>query len=91
MAKENYNTWSVQQDTRMWPSPPSLERLSEIKIPTLIIVGDHDVSDIFGVADALEAEISEAKKVIIEGAGHHVNMEKPDEFNKTVLDFLFSP
>ena len=88
MAQENYNTWSAPQDIQIWPSPPSLERLLEIKIPMLIIIGDHDVSDIFGVADTLEAEITGAKKVIIEGAGHHVNMERPDEFHKVVLDFL---
>jgi pimeloyl-ACP methyl ester carboxylesterase len=88
MAKENYGTWSAPQNLQIWPSPTSLERLSEIKIPTLIIIGDHDVSDIFGVADTLESKIHGAKKEIIEGAGHHVNMEKPDEFHRVILEFL---
>ena len=88
MAKENYTTWSAPQDMQIWPSPPSLERLSKMKAPTLVIVGDHDVSDIFGVADALESKIPGAEKVIIQDAGHHVNMEKPEEFNRVVLDFL---
>ena len=90
MAKENYKTWSAPQDIQIWPSPPAIERLSEMKVPTLIIVGDHDVSDIFGVADTLESKIPGAKKVIIQGAGHHVNMEKPEAFNRIVLDFLAS-
>ncbi|KPJ48380.1 hypothetical protein AMJ40_07590 [candidate division TA06 bacterium DG_26] len=90
MAKENYNAWSAPQDIQAWPSPPSAERLSEIDAPTLIVVGDHDVSDIFGVADTLEAGISKATKIVIQDAGHHVNMEKPEEVNHLVLDFLSS-
>ena len=88
MAKENYNTWSVPQDIHIWSLPPSIERLSEVKVPTLIIVGDHEVADILGVADTLASKIAGAEKVIIKGAGHHVNMEKPEEFNRAVLHFL---
>jgi pimeloyl-ACP methyl ester carboxylesterase len=29
-----------------------------------------------------------AKKVVIPGTAHHLNMEKPEEFNRAVLDFL---
>ena len=90
MARENYNTWSAPQNIQIWPLPPSSERLSEIEVPTLIVVGDHDVSDIFGVAATLEAKILGAEKVVIEGAGHHVNMERPEEFNTVVLEFLSS-
>jgi pimeloyl-ACP methyl ester carboxylesterase/threonine/homoserine/homoserine lactone efflux protein len=90
MAKENYVTWSGPQDIQVWPQPPSIERLSDIEVPTLVIVGDHDVTDIFGVADSLEEKIPGAKKIIIQGAGHHVNMEKPETFNQVMLDFLRS-
>lgn len=90
MARENYKTWSGPQDIQVWPKPPSIERLSEIDVPTLIIIGDHDVTDIIGVADTLEARIPRAKKVVIQGAGHHVNMERPEDFNRVVLEFLHS-
>ncbi len=68
--------------------PPAISRLSEIHVPTLIIVGDQDVRDILKIADILEKEIPGAKKVVIPGTAHHLNMEKPDEFNRIVLDFL---
>jgi len=68
--------------------PPAIKRLSEIRVPTLIIAGDRDVSDIIAIADVLEANINGAKKVVIPGSGHIVNMEKPEEFNRIVLDFL---
>ena len=68
--------------------PPAISRLSEIHVPTLIIFGDQDVRDILKIADILEKDIPGAKKVVIPGTAHHLNMEKPEEFNRVVLDFL---
>lgn len=68
--------------------PPAISRLSEIHVPTLIIFGDQDVRDILKIADILEKEIPGAKKVVIPGTAHHLNLEKPEEFNRIVLDFL---
>jgi pimeloyl-ACP methyl ester carboxylesterase len=90
LIKDNFETWSKHQEFYVWPSPPAIGRLSEIQVPTLVVVGDHDVTDILGVADVLASEITGAKKVVIHGAGHHVNMEKPKEFDRAVTDFLDS-
>jgi 3-oxoadipate enol-lactonase len=68
--------------------PPAISRLSEIHVPTLIVVGDQDVHDILSIADILEKGIAGAKKVVIPGTAHHLNMEKPEEFNRVVIDFL---
>ena len=68
--------------------PPAISRLAEIHVPTLIIFGDQDVRDILKIADILEKDIPGAKKVVIPGTAHHLNMEKPEEFNRVVLDFL---
>ncbi len=68
--------------------PPAISRLSEIHVPTLIIFGDQDVRDILKIADILENGIPGAKKVVVPGTAHHLNMEKPGEFNRIVLDFL---
>lgn len=87
MIKDNFKNLSLGT-LYVWPSPPAVQRLSEIKVPVLVIAGDHDVTDILGVADTLVTKIKGAKKEIIKGAAHHVNMEKPDEFNRVVLEFL---
>lgn len=68
--------------------PPAISRLSEIHVPTLIIIGDQDVDHILKIADILEKGIPGARKVVIPGTAHHLNMEKPQEFNRIVLDFL---
>jgi len=70
------------------PEKPAFTHLSEIHIPTLIIVGDADVVAILVQAQILESSISGAKKVVIPNTAHHLNMEEPEMFNNIVLDFL---
>jgi 3-oxoadipate enol-lactonase len=78
----------VQAETPPIPlEPPAIGRLSEIAVPTLVILGELDVPN---PLDQLVAEIPGAKKVIMAGTAHHPFMEKPAEFNQIVLDFLGS-
>jgi 3-oxoadipate enol-lactonase len=72
------------------PNPPAIERLPNIKTPTLIVVGNRDVSDIHEICGLLYARIPGAKEIVIQGSGHIVNMEQPEEFNRIVLNFLAS-
>lgn len=69
-------------------NPPAMGRLGEIKAPTLVVVGEGDVPDILRIAEILENGIPGATRVIIPGTGHMLNMQKPPEFNRIVLDFL---
>ena len=68
--------------------PPAAGRLGEIKVPTLVIVGDLDTSGVEEACKILARDIKGAEKVVIPGTAHMVPMEKPAEFNKAVLDFL---
>jgi pimeloyl-ACP methyl ester carboxylesterase len=68
--------------------PPAIERLGEVACPTLVIVGSEDVPDMHGIADLLAREIPEARKVVVEGAAHLPGLERPDEVNRLLLDFL---
>ena len=47
--------------------PPAAGRLSEVKAPTLLIIGEYDVRAMFAVADALESGIPNIKRVQIAG------------------------
>jgi 3-oxoadipate enol-lactonase len=64
------------------------DRLGEISVPTLVLVGELDVPDIHRVADRLEREIPGARRATIEGTAHVPSMERPDEFDRLVLGFL---
>ncbi len=68
--------------------PPAVNRLAEVNVPTLIVVGDQDAPEVLEVASTLEQSIAGSKKLVIPGTAHHPNMEKPEEFNRVVADFL---
>ncbi len=70
--------------------PPAIDRLGEIRAPTLVIVGDLDNPPVVAGADLLASGIAGARKVVIGGTAHFPNMERPEEFNRLVLDFLAS-
>ncbi len=68
--------------------PPAMERLEQITVATLVIVGDIDDDSEMQIADTLITRIRGARKAIIHDAAHLPNMEKPEEFNQLVLKFL---
>jgi pimeloyl-ACP methyl ester carboxylesterase len=85
----NYNGfhWLYPDPHRVF-YPPAIERLAEITVPTQVIVGQHDLADLHGVAERLATGIAHAETVVMPGAGHMVNVEDPERFNRTVLDFV---
>jgi 3-oxoadipate enol-lactonase len=68
--------------------PPARERLGDIAIPTLVVVGDEDVEDIKQIADVLAERIPGARKVTLPDTAHMIPLERPQEFNRVLLDFL---
>jgi pimeloyl-ACP methyl ester carboxylesterase len=88
LAIENGHVWLENPIFEREMKPPAIERLSQIRVPTLIVVGDRDVEDIQKIVDTLKGGISGSEKLVIRGAGHIVNMEKPEQFNQVVLEFL---
>jgi len=65
-----------------------LENLKNIKSKTLIIWGDQDKSYNFDQVDALNKNIQNSKLKIFKGCSHNTHLEKPDEFNDCVQNFL---
>jgi pimeloyl-ACP methyl ester carboxylesterase len=70
--------------------PPAIGRLAEVQVPTLVIVGELDVDDVRQAAEELGRGIRGARLVVMPGVAHVPNMERADEFNRLVLDFLNS-
>jgi pimeloyl-ACP methyl ester carboxylesterase len=88
LTLENAHCWLTNPFLQRSPRPPAGKRLDQIKVPTLLILGDRDVPQAKATVETLEKGISGSKKVVIKGAGHIVNMEKPQEFNEALLAFL---
>ena len=74
-----------------WLDPPASERLRELRIPTLLVVGDADASDMLALAERFEREIAGARTAVVPGAAHGLPLERPDELNRILLDFLAAP
>jgi pimeloyl-ACP methyl ester carboxylesterase len=68
--------------------PPALNRLQEIDVPTLVIVGDEDVPEFQVISDLATAGIKNARIVVMPGVAHLPSLEEPNEFNRLVLEFL---
>ncbi|MHA7131222.1 alpha/beta fold hydrolase [Algoriphagus namhaensis] len=66
------------------------DELAKIKAPTLILVGDEDVATKPEKAKFIQMGIKNATLHLIPGAGHSSCIEKPDEVNRLLHDWLQS-
>ncbi len=83
-----HGTFSLNMQPADSLDPPAVTRLNQVRVPTLIVAGALDHPELLRAADMMEKGIPGTKKVIIAGAAHVPNMEKPAEFNREVLSFL---
>jgi 3-oxoadipate enol-lactonase len=69
-------------------SPDYRTMLHTIIHPTLVVSGSLDNITPKVLSEELAVNIPNARHVDIEGAGHISNLDKPDEFNNLLLEFL---
>ena len=85
----DYSGWHFVNKDPEWPAdPPSIDKLNTISAPTLVIIGEFDIPDFHAIAEILQNQIPNARKVVLPGVGHMSNMEDSDRFNEIVLGFL---
>ena len=65
-----------------------LDRLSEIQLPTLIIVGEDDPATPVEASQAIQERIPHSTLVILPSAAHLSNIEQAEAFNTTLMEFL---
>ena len=89
--------FDVQLEAERWETPPGPERkldppssarLAHVSAATLVIVGSEDFGDFHALAERFAREIPDARLEIVEGAGHLPSLERPDEFDRLLLEFL---
>jgi pimeloyl-ACP methyl ester carboxylesterase len=68
--------------------PPAIERLDDLELPMLMVVGELDMPGILEIADMVVAANPNAELVVVPDVAHMVNMEKPDEFNELLIGYL---
>jgi pimeloyl-ACP methyl ester carboxylesterase len=66
----------------------AVERITGMRVPALIVTAEHDIPACVEIAELMEHRISGSRKVVMPDTGHIINMERPQEFNPIVLNFL---
>src|SRR5918994_7178296 len=88
IARENLPRLLSTPGFREEQDPPTVESLSRIVVPTLILVGERDDRDNREIASILARWLPGSDKNDFSGCGHLVNLERPGEFYAVVADFL---
>ena len=63
------------------------DKLRRLRVPTLVLIGDEDEPCV-EAAIFMKRKIPRAGLAVFPQSGHAINLEEPDLFNRTVLDFL---
>lgn len=66
----------------------TLDKTEKIDVPSLIICGKQDKLTPMKYSTYFKEKIKTSELVIIDGAGHHVMLEKPVEFNNAIEKFI---
>ena len=68
--------------------PDSFGDLGAVAVPTLVISGAEDMVTGPDQGRAVASAIRDARFVLVEGAGHLVNLEQPEQVNEALLNFI---
>ncbi len=85
---QNPQNLKVAGEMEIRPSPPTVLRLSQIRVPALILVGEADIGDVFAYSGAIEAAVPLASFEIWKDTGHLIQIQRPAQlvlrFNRFV-------
>jgi 3-oxoadipate enol-lactonase len=88
LAKTAQPAYALARQTEAVINHDTLNRLHRIQAPTLIVVGDEDISTPVRFSRTLQDRIKGAKLTIMKGVAHSLTTEKPGLFVETALRFL---
>ncbi len=84
-----YQTF-LAEINKMWDTQPNWtkEQLSKIRVPTAIVLGDHDEAIKRDHTDYMASVIPGAKLIILKDVSHFAMLQDPEGYTKAVLDFV---
>lgn len=90
MIEWNLENYRAEQPANqaVQPDVPAIQLLDKLTMPTLFIWGTLDEQPVGAAGQKLAAEVSGARRHVFEGVAHMVNLERPEEFNRLVGEFL---
>jgi 3-oxoadipate enol-lactonase len=88
IAFDNLHEITMDESGARGIEPRAIERLEDVAAPTLVLPADHDPPWEPRMAEVLAERIPNARLERIPDVDHVVNVRKPAEFNRVVLEFL---
>jgi pimeloyl-ACP methyl ester carboxylesterase len=86
---EDYSGWHWQHADPDEPlRPPAAERLGDVTLPALVLVGERDVPDFRAISSELAERIPDAELLVLPGAGHLAPLDAPAALVAAVLPFV---
>jgi 3-oxoadipate enol-lactonase len=68
--------------------PPAAERLGEVRVPTLVLIGTVDEPGGVAAERHLADSVAGARVIEFQNVAHMIQLEQPERFNRVVLEFL---
>jgi pimeloyl-ACP methyl ester carboxylesterase len=87
MVMDNDRLWSIPREMLLQVERPAINRLTELTLPTLIMLGEQDLFQ-REEAELLARRVAGARLVVIPGGGHLLNLTSPEEFQAAVSQFV---
>lgn len=88
---DDYSGWHfINPNPEQGIEPPAAERLSELTMPVLALVGEFDLPDFLQITEMIGQQIPHTHTCILAGVGHMANMEAPVAVTQALIDFLKS-
>ena len=78
----------IGEHKRKTAEVPPAQRLTELEMPALVIIGENDLPYLHQAADYMAEQLPRARKIILPNAAHLPNMEHPPLFEASVREFL---
>ena len=76
--------------TSKWHETDPISRLKSLEIPAVVVSGEGDIPSFMLMAEAYAKALPKVRREIIQGAGHLLMVERPEELNAILRDFLKS-
>lgn len=85
-TKKNFYSWDFKLALPL--KPLATKRLSEIHVPTFIVLSDKDITFNIRAGEYVHKNIENSKREVLTNCGHLPFVEKPAEFNQKVIQFV---
>ncbi len=87
LVRDNFAGMTAQMAVR-FQQPRAIDELTRISVPTLVMTSEHAGLDARRIAERIVADVPNVTRVQIPGAGHMMNLEQPEAFNRALLQYL---